>query len=482
MPQIDETYCDSIAPNAAACKNGRATALKKIVALRRNEGGDLIFGEIKGSGAENYQGSADFADPAKPVFRCSCPSHQIPCKHVLGLLYALASGKTATVADIPKELEEKRAKAAVRKEAKAKSEGEAKPKTVNKAALAKKLAVQAEGLDKLERLLHDLVGAGFGSIGAKTLDTIDQLSRQLADAYLPGARNGLRTLRSYFYDEDHRGLRSAAEQDRAYSDALDQVVRLQHLCTKGRAYLEARGQDPDLKPETETSIAEQLGHAWQLSELRDAGCTAADIELLQLAFTSYDDHARQAFVDEGLWIELGSGSLRRTMTYRPYQAAKHIRVDDSTAKVVQVPELCIYPGDLVPRVRWDAATDRAVTAADRKRLLSHASGDLAAVLKTVKDQLRQPLAEKEPLAFLRFRSIGRVGDDLTLDVGADATLHLADCAEHDTPSCELFDVLPPALLRDGALLLRFHLDLDAKRLSAHPLTLVTADAVVRLTL
>ncbi len=480
MRQIDDAYCDSVAPNAAACKNGRATALKKIVALNQNAEGDLIFGEVKGSGADNYHSSADFALPSQPVFRCSCPSHQIPCKHVLGVLYAVAAGKKPVVTAIPKELEEKRSKAAARKEAKV--EREAKPKTVNKAALAKKLAIQAEGLDKLERLLHDLVGAGFGSIGSKALDTIDQLSRQLADAYLPGARQGLRALRAYFYDEESRGLRSAGEQDRAYSDALDHVVRLQHLCTKGRAYLETRAKDAELAPETATSIAEQLGHAWQLAELRAAGCTAADVDLVQLAFTSYDDHAREAFVDEGLWIELGSGFLRRTMAYRPYQAAKHLRGDDSTAKVVHVAELCIYPGDTVPRVRWDAATDRDLTTADRTRILAHASGDLAAVLKAAKDQLRLPLAEKEPIALLRFRRIGRAGEAYALEVGDDAILHLADCAEHDTPSCELFDVLPPVLLRDGALLVRFHLDLDAKRLSAHPLTLVHADAIVRLTL
>src|SRR5438309_123879 len=91
--QIDETFVDSQAPNAAAIKNARGVVLKgKLAGLFCSADGQLLFGDCKGSGAENYRPSADFSDAGKPVYRCTCPSHQFPCKHSLALLYAYAQG------------------------------------------------------------------------------------------------------------------------------------------------------------------------------------------------------------------------------------------------------------------------------------------------------------------------------------------------------------------------------------------------------
>src|SRR5258708_14362606 len=109
--QMDEAYVDSNAPNAAAIKNARGVVLKrKLVGLFGSPDGKLLFGECKGSGAENYRPSADFADPAKPVFRCPCPSHQFPCKHSLALLYAHAQGAKFVEKDLPADISEKRSK------------------------------------------------------------------------------------------------------------------------------------------------------------------------------------------------------------------------------------------------------------------------------------------------------------------------------------------------------------------------------------
>ena len=68
--QMDEVYVDAQAPNAGAIKNARGVVLKKkLVGLFRSPDGTLLFGDCKGSGAENYRPSADFADPSKPVYR-----------------------------------------------------------------------------------------------------------------------------------------------------------------------------------------------------------------------------------------------------------------------------------------------------------------------------------------------------------------------------------------------------------------------------
>src|SRR5258708_7134437 len=168
----------------------------------------------------------------------------------------------------------------------------------------------------------------------------------------------------------------ASERERIYSAALDQLNRLQSLCKQGRKYLNSRLADPELKPETETDIAAWLGHAWQLRELKEAGLLQTGVELLQLAFNSHDDWTRREFVETGVWLNLQSGTVQLTRNYRPYQAAKFIREDDSCFHVVVCPELCVYPGNLNPRVRWEAMEPRPVARVDYARAREHARADL----------------------------------------------------------------------------------------------------------
>src|SRR3954467_11347510 len=136
--QIDEAYADSQAPNAAAIKNARGVVLKKKLAgLFRSADGTLLFGECKGSGAKNSRPSADFGDPAKPVYRCTCPSHQFPCKHSLALLYAHSQGAKFVEKEVPADITEKRAK--IEKRTEKKKEEADKPHKVNLSALKKKI-------------------------------------------------------------------------------------------------------------------------------------------------------------------------------------------------------------------------------------------------------------------------------------------------------------------------------------------------------
>src|SRR5580765_4245526 len=157
--EITDAYADSLAPNAAAIKNARGVVLKrKLVGLFRSPDGTLLFGDCKGSGAENYRPSADFADPGKPVFRCTCPSRQFPCKHSLALLYAYAQGAKFVEKEAPADITEKRAKVQARVEKK--KVEEEKPRKVNTSALRKKIEAQLEGLTLLESLVNDLVRSG----------------------------------------------------------------------------------------------------------------------------------------------------------------------------------------------------------------------------------------------------------------------------------------------------------------------------------
>ena len=76
----------SHAPDDASKGNARTLAnpakWKSIGAFDADEG-EVIWGEITGSGGGVYHTRVEVDEPA---FRCTCPSRKLPCKHGLGLL------------------------------------------------------------------------------------------------------------------------------------------------------------------------------------------------------------------------------------------------------------------------------------------------------------------------------------------------------------------------------------------------------------
>jgi SWIM zinc finger len=484
MITIDESFVDASAPNASAIKNGRGLVLKgKFTHLHKSSEGDLLFGSCKGSGKKPYACSSDFMQADKPVHRCSCPSRQFPCKHCLGLMYAYVQGKTFSEAPVPEDIADKRGKAVVR--ASKKKERDNAPRKVNKAALAKKIKAQQQGLDLLEKLTHDLVRLGMGNTNAKTASQIEEQAKQLGNAFVPGAQAALHAYTTLFTDAEGRfdADLSPTQREAIYSDALDQLTRLHALIRHGRAYLQKRLDDPELAPETDSAIAAWLGHAWQLRELKDAALVQTDVELIQLAFNAHDDVARKEFVDTGIWMNLASGQVQLTQTFRPYRAAKFIKSDDSFFQVAKIPELCVYPGDVNPRVRWEGMVPRATTADDFAKVRALAKSDAAAAVKDVKRTLKAPLADRHPIHALRFSRIGKIGDDMVLEDKAGTRLVLTDSGMREEPaSCYLLELLPPELLKDQVMVCRFRHDLDARHLRIKPLAIVKPDSIIRLTL
>ena len=75
--QIDEAFVDAQAPNAAAIKNARGVVLKKkLVGLFHSADGTLLFGDCKGSGAENYRHSLQPVCPPSGAAKLMHPIHQ----------------------------------------------------------------------------------------------------------------------------------------------------------------------------------------------------------------------------------------------------------------------------------------------------------------------------------------------------------------------------------------------------------------------
>ena len=481
MIQLTAEFITSAAPNSDAVKNGRGLVLKKkFTALHRSDDQTLLFGYCQGSGKDPYLCSADFGVPEKPVYRCTCPSRQFPCKHSIGLLLAYVEGQKFTAAQVPEAIAAKREK--VKERAEKKKAEEDTPRQVNKSALAKKIKTQLEGIDLLEKITKDLIRLGIGNMNAKLAREMEEQAKQLGNAYLPGAQSALRSYTKLFYAEDGEELGNA-RREAMYSEAFDHLVRLHSLIGKGRAYLQNRLNDPDLKPETETPIAEWLGHAWQLRELKEVGLLEEAVELVQVAFNTHDDVARREWVDTGVWMNLSSGMIGLTKNFRPYKSVKHIKSDDSFFNVAQVKELFVYPGNLNPRIRWDGMISRELEPRDLAAVRQHGRADFAEVIKEVKNHIKSPLADKHPIFALNFRTIGQVDGKYVIEDAKGERLVLGEQGLTEEPrSLHLLPLLPASCLQGQTLIGRFRHDLDTKRLQVKPLSIISQSEVNRLTL
>jgi hypothetical protein len=182
-----------------------------------------------------------------------------------------------------------------------------------------------------------------------------------------------------------------------------------------------------------------------------------------------------------VWLNLGNGAVQLTRNYRPYRAAKFIREDDSCFHVAVCPELCVYPGNLNPRVRWEAMEPRPATAADYAKVRQYAKSDFKAIVKEVKAQLKSPLGDRHPFALVRYRSLGRVGDAVVIEDQTGERLAMADVSHDSEPATlHLLPMLPEAVQKDQVLLVRFGHDLDSQKLHAKPWSVVTESDVIRL--
>lgn len=477
MIDITEVFIDSLAPNSAAIKNGQGLVKKRrFVHFNQSEDGVVLFGECGGSGSSNYYPSADFGVPDKPVMRCTCPSRQIPCKHVLGLLYAYVGKETFEYATIPEELAAKREKMSKREERKselAAEGGTAKPKKVNKSALKKKIGAQLEGLAVLEKLTHSLIRGGLGAIDSKVVKDIQEHVKQMGNYYLTGAQTELRRLALL--------LTSSDDPEMNYTLAIEQLTRIHAFIKKGRAHLIMKLEDPQMALNYESTIEDWLGHAWQLTELKEYGLIHQDVEMIQLSFVSYDDVARQEYVDLGYWIEKTTGDIHRTLQYRPYKAAKYIHEEDSFTDVAIIPSLYLYPGDRNRRVRFEHMTTRPLTKQDIEWIVSKASRSYTESFKQIKNQLKDPLTDKNPVMLLYVDKVSKtVHDQVVISDESGQQLVLDPITALHQNTLPLLQYLELDQVSGSAMLLMFEHQLDTGRLKAQPLTLIKGPNVIRL--
>jgi len=479
MISINEQQIAAWAPNPAAASNGRKISQKGgFVRLERSEDDTFYCGECTGSGKSNYLTSADFLDPGAPVFRCSCPSRQFPCKHALALLYEIVEGKPFQIREIPEDILQKRAKKEARsaKAASSPASTEEKSKTPrkgNKAARAKKLQKQLDGLELTAKVVRELFNMGLGAMGGTALDSYRELSKQLGDYYLPGPQRLLNAVILEMEDYQEDG------EERHHAVAAHLLEKLWALIKKSRQYL-TRKLEAGAVDQDDNLLFEELGGVWKLDELAALGLTRENARLAQLAFWVTKDEARAAFTDTGCWVDLDTGEVCFTYNYRPFKALKYVKQDDTVFGAVTVPSAAFYPGEGNRRVRWESVRFGPLESADLEAIHHHAAPALLPEMKKIKNILKNTMSDPMFCMLIQFSHVGKIGEIFVLQDTAGTSIALGDVPDME-PSVHRLGLLPdPALLEHQTMLGAIWYDGAARRMKLQPLSIVTGEDIVRL--
>ena len=477
MIDITVKEVDLLAPNDSAAKNGRDLAKKKLANLQKSGDGSLIFGECAGSGKNPYYCSADYIEENAPVFRCNCPSRQIPCKHVLGLLYAYADGQSFSVADIPEDIASKRTKIEKRQEKKEKEKDEAKS-SINETpknpkarlnALAKKTDAQLSGLEIADKLIRSIVQTGLSSVDAQSKKTFTEQIKQLGNYYINGIQTAFNDLL----------LEINEVENEQYTRVIDQVNYIYALLKKSREYLSSKKENLELI-ELNSPIEEQIGYAWKLTELMQHGLWEENAELIQLSFYNYDDVARREYVDEGYWMNLRTGKIYKTKNYRPYKAKNYIKEENSFFDVIHTKELYIYPGDINPRARWDDFSVRDLQVSDIQKVQSLATANYAELVKSVKSSIKNPLMDKNPVALICLYKAYLMGDHVVLEDESGNKLTLKNSGYFGNEVDSTLQAILPSETSGICMTVMFENDIETGLFSAQPLSILTGEKIIRL--
>lgn len=489
MKNITEQQILSLAPNAAAASNGKKISNSGgFVKLYKSADDTFFMGECKGSGKNPYITSADYVDPAKPVFRCSCPSRQFPCKHSLGLMYEMMKDKTFEPCEIPEDIVRKRGKIAA-KNAPEKAPEELTPeeaaklakkkasaaKTAKKAKSAK-LEKQLEGLELCEKAVKELVSAGLGTMGGTSLSTYQNLSKQLGDYYLIGPQ---RLVNKLIFEIN---VSQVSNAEAHYDKAIDILEKLYSLIKKSRDYINQKLESDDVALD-DTVLYEELGGAWKITELEAIGKCERNARMAQLSFWVDYDESRKEYTDTGVWLDLNTAAVYLTKNFRPLKSLKYLKADDTVFGAMNVPSMAIYPGEGNVRVRWDSAEFSELTDDDFAKIRGAAVKSINADAKEIKNLLKNAIQSPILYKLVEFKQIGKVGESFMLKQSCGDTLTLLNCPELVETTVGKLSILPNAgLLENGVMLCGFWYDAASRAICAMPLCIVpnNENSIIRL--
>lgn len=470
IDQITEELILNAAANSSAVTNAKKISQKSgFTKLCRSADNTLVFGECSGSGKNPYYASADFSGDS-PVYRCSCPSRQIPCKHCLALMFDYLSKKdNFTVEDVPEDITRKREKIVKRATASA----EKTVKKTNPAAAAKKLKKQREGLLLAKDFVNDILTRGVSAVNPASAEQYSSLAKQMGDYYLyePQA----------IMNEIVKKAKLLSEQpvDSEINSITSLCVKLASSIKKSIAYIDEKLEKGEVLPE-DNILYEAMGNVWKLTQLKEIGLYKENASILQLSFAVIDDDIHKALVDTAYWINIETGEISRTENIRPIRALSHIKSQDSAFDLYKIKELYRYPGGLNRRIRWEAAEAEKIT--DNKifeEIISLAETSLSEAVKKAKNELKNTLSEKFTALLTAFDSIEFTQDNQPVLKSGEETI-LLQSNENYPETCEVLKLLNNNYLQNGALLGEFSYNPNSRKICLCPISIVVGTGIVRL--
>lgn len=467
---ITEELVRSAAPNPAAFSNAKKISSHgDFIDLRKTEDETLIFGECRGSGKNPYSTSADFSGN-EPVFRCSCPSRQFPCKHSLALMLEWLAGKKFATAELPADIAEKRAKAAKRAEKAAAPSAPAKP---NRSAAEKKLKKQLEGLDLAESFVKDLLTRGVYSMSSAAASQYRGLAKQIGDYWLPGLQATMNRV------VDSVQYLSGDPSDKSMRYITSLLIRLAAAVKKSRQYISSKLESGDVLPE-DNILYEELGGVWKLTQLREAGLCEEHAVLMQLAFSEISSYDLKTDIDLGFWLDIDSGRIYTTKNIRPQKAGKYLKKEDSANGVYHIPDLYRYPGGLNPRVRWESAEISNADDIAYGMMYDKAGTSISEAVKAAKNELKNTLSEPYAAVFLRFEKILLADDRRAVMKFRNESITLQAYYRQFPQCCDVLSVVDRRWLSDGALFGLMYYDPEERRMFLCPMSIVQPDGIIKL--
>jgi len=328
---------------------------------------------------------------------------------------------------------------------------------------------QQQGIEEAEKILDEVLRMGISAVDIEYAEEICYDIEGLTDYFIPGV---LKDFRLFFIILCH------ANNPAMFPDLLAYVNYLIAVVEEEKKYLKLRTQGA--KPDITSVVETHLGYLWRNINLLKYKMYEEGGEIIQLSFSSTKDLQRMSLTDKAYWFNLNTGRIHFTSKIRPIHAAKYIKENDTELDILQPEKLFVYPGRLNSRIRWDHIEKRKITPSDIKRVWEGAEDDYAGIITRVKENFRDPLAERSAAILLRLHKTFINGDHLVLEDEKGGLLTVKDLPEDDAPTSELLRTILPSNPERYALLVEVNDDLQTNLFSVKPLTIVNPDRIIRL--
>lgn len=335
----------------------------------------------------------------------------------------------------------------------------------------KKCKAQLKGISIGEKILHNIMLSGIHGIDKKSEVLYKEKIKELGNYYIKG-------IQEYFFRFISLCIESRKTEN--FFDCINSLNYLYSLLKKSKKYINDKIECSVLTSKIKnemfnSSIEEQIGYSWKLSELKQIGLYKTNIDLVQVAYTSYNEVLSERIIEEGVWFNISTGEIYKTKDYKVYKPKSCIK-EEMITSVLNLEELYIYPGEKNPKIKLGTFKYKNLKVKDLELIKSHANNDFFHVINEVKSQIKNPLGDKNPIYILKI-----------YDIRQNDNNELAIFDEKDIPIPIEFKELDFSISKIGkkqlieqAIICYFRYDIARDRLLGIPVAIINSKNIISL--